>query len=781
MFHAPSLTTDVAPPARGWTVAAVALGLLAAAEVVAMDISVGLGCGGNGFLRAVAGPRAWGGITVVVAALAGALLAYWWPRRRVARQYGVVVVAALVTCTAAAAFPAYLTVDDAGAGAWPAVASTLALFVGNVAGGFTAGGCGTMTPLAIQLASVTALATVFAAVGGIVVAFAGSSWDTVAARLSGRVVLVVDVVDDHGFRLVEVLARTLSPGTTLVVVERDPDSVYRDRLRRLGARVVLLTDGLSKEALSPFVVRAGGTGRAHKIAAAYLLSPLTSTNDRVAELVEQLCAAHPRGGVARLVVRVDDPLQAEERRRRPLDHRSELLTDTTGLFQVTAQEIVDRAVAGGCRQVMVVGATALTLAVLDELQQHVREVVAQNRDDGLDVIMLMSADGDALRDDHVRHQGRYGNDLVVPVELAPANAAVHPVVGDTSVLVVFTDPPSPESLMAAERVAARRPGAQVMVWVDGLEGVADRPVIDNLREFGLTLVATRRSPDGWRRSLPEDGWTRVARRLHERHIAGREVDDARPRSRDWDDLSDFYRESNLRQVWNSMRIAAEAGRTWVRPADGRAPLPLSADEIEAWAPVEHDSWRAYYERHGWQQGERQEAAGLPPRHDALLPWAELEEKYRTGTIEGIAGCFDFLAALGFTPFPKADAAEVERARWRRVARRGEVRAVRHDEAWTWTSEAGDTLQGAAGDWSVTDGASEWSITPADLADSYRHLGDDRYERTGAPLARPAVPGEVVVSQEGAVTALAGAWVLQDALGHRWVVPAERFAEAYEPY
>ena len=53
--------------------------------------------------------------------------------------------------------------------------------------------------------------------------------------------------------------------------------------------------------------------------------------------------------------------------------------------------------------------------------------------------------------------------------------------------------------------------------------------------------------------------------------------------------------------------------------------------------------------------------------------------------------------------------------WVEVARRGEVAAVRSDTSWTWTTESGETMQGVAGDWRVSnDSGRSWSVAPGDL-------------------------------------------------------------------
>ena len=47
-------------------------------------------------------------------------------------------------------------------------------------------------------------------------------------------------------------------------------------------------------------------------------------------------------------------------------------------------------------------------------------------------------------------------------------------------------------------------------------------------------------------------------------------------------------------------------------------------------------------------------------------------------------------------------------------------------------------------------------------------------------ARPAVPGELVESLEGAATAREGQFVLRGVEGEEWLVPERHLRRAYEP-
>jgi hypothetical protein len=118
--------------------------------------------------------------------------------------------------------------------------------------------------------------------------------------------------------------------------------------------------------------------------------------------------------------------------------------------------------------------------------------------------------------------------------------------------------------------------------------------------------------------------------------------------------------------------------------------------------------------------------------------------------------------------------------WIEVTRRGEVTAVHSDTSWTWTSESGETMQGQAGDWRLTNKSGRsWSVAPEIFASTYEHVDDDRWRRTGCAWARPAVPGEVIKSLEGRQTAADGDWVIRGSKGEEWVTSSDHFAASYE--
>ncbi|MFT3660689.1 MAG: hypothetical protein QM809_04650 [Gordonia sp. (in: high G+C Gram-positive bacteria)] len=272
-----------------------------------------------------------------------------------------------------------------------------------------------------------------------------------------------------------------------------------------------------------------------------------------------------------------------------------------------------------------------------------------------------------------------------------------------------------------------------------------------------------------------------------------------------------------------VRVAADLPRPPVAPC-------LSDDDVVKIAGLEHDDWR----RREWL--ERRPLPGirrwLTPDKSKKVAWrtadfsasgvrdftlAELErspeEIYRLAAERGIVVDDDFkrlvadfpraanynrrivtetypaiAAAFGYaivrknhTAFPAApddDASEW----WVFPRRPNEVTAEKQSESWTWTTSGGDEMTGGAGDWLVTD---QWgarrSVTPEDFERLYEPVPsgrENRYRRIGSVRARPARPGETVVSKEGPTVAREGDWVVQGDTGDRWCVPGVDFSRGY---
>ena len=117
----------------------------------------------------------------------------------------------------------------------------------------------------------------------------------------------------------------------------------------------------------------------------------------------------------------------------------------------------------------------------------------------------------------------------------------------------------------------------------------------------------------------------------------------------------------------------------------------------------------------------------------------------------------------------------------RFRRHGRVRLVRvAEQAETWTTDSGATMVAQPGDLIITaeTGGDLRSVKPDSFAATYRQVKGDVYERTGEVWARPAQPGERVLTQEGEDVAGEGQWLVTDDDGNSWFVPEDVFTSGY---
>jgi hypothetical protein len=187
--------------------------------------------------------------------------------------------------------------------------------------------------------------------------------------------------------------------------------------------------------------------------------------------------------------------------------------------------------------------------------------------------------------------------------------------------------------------------------------------------------------------------------------------------------------------------------------------------------LEQQSWREYYERHGWAYGaERVEGK----THPDLLPWEKLNADSRRQTRDGVLNALALLEALGYRSFDDPD------RQWRSFRRKGEVTAVKRAKAWSWRTSDGTELRADAGDWEVRDAGGSRSVQPDIFEVTHEHVEGDRWRRVGVVQARRAMPGEVVHSLEGKQVAGHDHWVMRGVRGEEWLVSSQHLQTAYEP-
>ena len=118
-------------------------------------------------------------------------------------------------------------------------------------------------------------------------------------------------------------------------------------------------------------------------------------------------------------------------------------------------------------------------------------------------------------------------------------------------------------------------------------------------------------------------------------------------------------------------------------------------------------------------------------------------------------------------------------RFRRHGRVTLLRVVERPE--TWTTRSGKLMTVAIGDRVIMDvDGGIRSIKPDSFASTYKQVEGNVYERIGEVWARPAQPGERVLTQEGEDVAEEDQWLVTDDDGHSWFVPENVFKLGYRP-
>jgi hypothetical protein len=646
--------------------------------------------------------------------------------------------------------------------------------------------CPTPTPVALEIARLSALAAIFLSVVGVALALFQSRLDRIRVYFSRSVTGVVDI-DDDAESMVSAVARTLGRRNTLVVVTSAPDRQCVREARNLGARI-LTVDFTRPRSLTSLPLWS-------KLDKLYLLSPDPVTNlQRLALITERLSKVGSKQRLP-LIVRIDDPWQAAAWRAEHFGGtETQWAADAVGKYEVTARRLLDSITADqSIERILVCGTSRLTLALCADMAQRQleRDYYAAPGESRLPKIMLIADDSKEYKDDHEYSLKQHG----LPSEgLRVAAIAEKPSVsqllslipddGADSTAVVLVDRTGLD-VSTGTRLAARFPATPIYAWDPDAQVTADRlPVVGRLRTYRLSMDM----PEG----QAQDAWERAARLTHNRYAA--EAKHATPATLPWDELDEFYRGSNRRQVQNALWMVEKiGGHTWntfgslpdsVSTAKLRGMQPLEQlrlmgfdrDTALAMARAEHEDWCRYYRGAGWQYGPvRDDARKI---HDKLVDWPSIaaDPDLLKTALSSLAATLSKLRELGYRSRQVSDAAQ-----WRRFRRVGTVTAEQQTTAWTWTTQSGHTMQGDAGDWLVRDPDSgdSWSVRDDIFRSQYEHIDGQRWRRVGTVLARPARDGETVDTLEGPATASAGDWVVKGDVAEQWPVPRDEFDRRYE--
>jgi hypothetical protein len=721
-------------------------------------------------------------VTLVLVALAATLF-----RSRGPEQAGapVALVAGLAMISLVLALASYWNCHDA---THPRFFTMLEWTAGLVKGGtgtqsLDAGPCPLPTPVALEIARLSALAAVFLGVAGIAAAVFRSRIDVLRVRAARSVTVVVGI-DDDAVPMVEAVARTLRRGETLVVVTGLPDRQCVRVARRLGARVVT-TDLHRPGALASLPL----WGKLDRL---YLLSSDPSTNlRRLAEVTSGKAKNHERQRIP-LIVRIDDPWQAMAWRAQHFGAADKRwAADAVGKYEVTARRLLDEITADrAVERLLVCGASQLTLALCADMTQRQLEYdyFSAAADVAPPTVTLVADRAEEYKSDHEF----LCRQIALPALHVSAIGA-SPSVGQLLSLIQQGSPERTAVVLVdgggleagtGTRLAARVPTTPIWAWDPEAEVTDDRvSLLGRLHTFRLSMDL----PDG----QAQDAWERAARLIHDRYAAG--TDRATAATVPWSQLDEFYRGSNRRQVRNALWMVEEiGGHTWNTfggPTDpvstaalrGRSPaeqlrlMGIDGPTALAMARAEHEDWCRYLRTHGWRYGPVRSDADRV--HDKLVDWAivEADANMRDRALASLAATLSKLRELGYRSRPVDDTLP-----WQHFHRTGTVIAERRDDGWTWSTRSGETMQAGAGDWAVRDPDVDhwWSVRDDIFRERYEHVEGAIWRRVGIVSARPAADGEVVSTLEGPVTASAGDWVIEGEAGERWPVPGDEFGRRY---
>lgn len=653
------------------------------------------------------------------------------------------------------------------------------------------GSCPAQTPVALDVAQICALAAVFLSVVGVAMALFQSRVDRLRVYFARSVTAIVDM-DDDAQSMVSAVARSMDHRSTLAVITANPDRPCVQEARAQGARV------LTVNFTNPATLKSLSLWR--KLDRLYLLSPDPSSNLlRLRTITQRFKDVDKRLRVP-LIVRIDDPWQAEAWRA---DHfggsDTRWAADAVGKYEVTARLLLDRIIGtGSVRRIFVCGASRLTLALCSDLGQRQleKDYYSIPGDPPLPRLVLVAENAKEYEEDHEHSQRQLGlSDDGLRVEAVSETPTVsllssllrkEDAASETAVILVDADGTtgSVVDTTTGTRLAARFPATPIYAWDPDAEVTEDRlSIVGRLSTYRLGMDM----PQG----QAQDDWERAARLIHDRYAA--ETGHKSVAGLPWAELDEFYRESNRRQVRNALWMVEKiGGHTWnvwdgdqcavpITNMRGREPLEqlrlmgFQRDAAIAMARAEHEDWCRYYRDADWRYGQPRDNARKI--HDKLIDWTEIESDpdLFTTALSSLATTLIKLRELGYRSRPVSNDSA-----WQQFRRTGTVVAEQRSEPWAWTTRSGDTVEAHAGDWLVreNDGEDAWSVRDDIFRARYDHIDGGRWRRHGVVAARPARAGEVVETLEGSVTAAEGDWVVQGEQGEEWPVPADEFARRY---
>jgi hypothetical protein len=550
------------------------------------------------------------------------------------------------------------------------LAWTLELFLGQAATLSSNSACAPplRVPVALDIAQLLAAATVLTTASAAALSLFRSQLDRIAIWRAQKLTVVVGV-DVDTVTMVRAITGTTGPGETVVVLTDNGASNAARAVRDLGA-IVRLVDLNESESLAQLPLWT----RTRRL---YLLSDDPVQNlKRFKAIDAQIAKGRDDRIRLPLIVRIDDPWQAEVWRRSFLaDTGRRWVADAIGRFEITSANLVrhmttkrpDDLGSDPPSTVMLCGLHPLTYAIACELAQLQRdqELYPKPHIVRPDNVMIFAPNASSFVRDHQMRQGRIAPDgLPLPLTVCNAEPTVDSISeylqteNSAAHAVVLCNP---SMAVQATRLASRFPDLRVYLASNASTSLVDFSIVGRLYNFPISL-----EPDA---DAPQDVWERAAELIHE--LYSDQTDRTQSARHPWKELSRFYKQSNRRQVHNALwMVEAIANHTWNSLEHGSA-APLSSEfldieplgqlsilgfdeqTVERMIQAEHEDWRKYYERHGWKYSEIRDDTRR--RHDKLLPWEELVDRYpesRHNACRSLASTLRNLRALGYRSTPR---------------------------------------------------------------------------------------------------------------------------------
>ncbi|MFT4110395.1 RyR domain-containing protein, partial [Propionicimonas sp.] len=752
--------------------------LLLLGWLAATALSPGLSDAAPRFLAWLATPGSATAMTVAIAVAAASLGLLLASRPYDGVRVPFVLSAACAIAAGVLGLASYLPCAGSRPALWDAVADTLGLFLGGFEFPFGPGeACPQPAPLALHLARLLAIVATLSGAVSLLLSVSRAQLDRLGLLRARTVTLVVGL-DDTSWPVAAGLAAGRRAGRRCVLLVEDADPPLETRARAAGMLVLRTPPGDPLDLDSTSLWR--------RVRRVHLLSGDSALNrDRAAQLKEAIARGRTvaaGAGTLTLVARIDDPWHADDWTTSQIGD-PHLVVDAIGTYGATAADLVERLRDLAPARVLLIGDTTLALSVCAELAQRGREDQFSDEEASPPVVTVVGRAAGEVVADHQLRQHRFAVD---PLEVTAVDAEpdLPGVVGlvrtsgaATAVIVTVA------GTRLGGRLGVRFPDLPVFE-LSARDDVPSGalPVVGRVVPFSLALSGA----DGRR----GDAWERAARAVHDRY---RRRFPASPLAVAWDDLPrEFYRESNRRQLHSVLDAMAALGRSWrptspedvrfdpaqlasdeagARIAEGSRLFDLSGPELERLAIAEHASWLAHYRADGWEFGGTRDDAAR--RHPLLKGWEDLPPEARERTRVGVIDTLVQLRALGYRPVRTGAEA------WARFERLGTVEAEPLAEPVAWTAPGGESLTSPAGSWLVIDATGgRRTVTDDSFRATHEQLADGTWRRAGVVRARLARDGEEVSTQEGVTVGTPGSWLVEDADGHRWLVPSDHFAASY---